>query len=636
MSGRLLLFDRVGQGDAAEHLVELAALAVHAFDLPAMKIHHLHHVLRELRRPRLVGRIDAEGAVEFLHPAELRQALGARAARLQRHGAGELRHGAQFFRGAVRDDPATVDDDRPRAGGVDLLQDVGGEHDRFFAAQLADEVAHLVLLVRVEAVGRLIHDQDIRVVDQRLREAGAVLVALRQRVDGLVEHRVEEAALDYAVQRLSAGAPREAPQLGREIEEALDRHVGIGCGVLGQIANEALRLQRGFGDVEAADGNLALGRRHEAGDHAHGGRLACPVRAEEAEHFAALDGERNAVDCPLRPEGLHEVIDPDHQTWVVSNSSRGRIIAQKRRGAGRRGFKASDFALQFFLLTIPYGPQEKRMTAFRYVRDAALASLIIAASACSMAQTQTQTQSGTSFEPTVGQAGKDVVWVPTPQALVDKMLDMAKVTPNDYVIDLGSGDGRTVITAAKRGARALGIEYNPDMVELSKRNAAKEGMTGKANFQQADLFKSDFSQASVITMFLLPDINIKLRPKILGLKPGTRVVSNSFTMGDWTADETATVGEGCSSWCTAYLWIVPAKVDGPWKLPQGDLTLKQEFQKVSGTLTSGGKSVPLQDGKLRGSELSFRAGGVDYKGTVNGKRIDGTSASGGWSATRGG
>src|SRR4051794_26493080 len=240
------------------------------------------------------------------------------------------------------------------------------------------------------------------------------------------------------------------------------------------------------------------------------------------------------------------------------------------------------------------------------------------------------------FEPTVGQAGKDVVWVPTPQALVDKMLDMAKVTPNDYVIDLGSGDGRTVITAAKRGARALGIEYNPEMVELSKRNAAKEGMTGKANFQQAALLKSDFTQASVITMFLLPDINIKLRPKILGLKPGTRVVSNSFTMGDWTADETATVGEGCSSWCTAYLWIVPAKVDGAWKLPQGDLTLKQEFQKVSGTLTSGGKSVPLQDGKLRGSEISFRAGGVDYKGTVNGKRIDGTSASGGWSATRGG
>ena len=271
------------------------------------------------------------------------------------------------------------------------------------------------------------------------------------------------------------------------------------------------------------------------------------------------------------------------------------------------------------------------MTAFRYVRDVALASIIIGASACSMAQTQ----SGTTFEPTVGQAGKDVVWVPTPQALVDKMLDMAKVTPSDFVMDLGSGDGRTVITAAKRGARALGIEYNPDMVELSKRNAAKEGMTGKANFQQADLFKTDLSQATVITMFLLPDINLKLRPKILGLKPGTRVVSNSFTMGEWSADETANAGNGCSSWCTAYLWIVPAKVDGTWKLPQGELTLKQEFQKVSGTLTSGGKTVPLQDGKLHGSEITFRAGGVDYKGTVSGKRIDGSSASGAWSATRG-
>ncbi|HEY1287146.1 MAG TPA: methyltransferase domain-containing protein, partial [Burkholderiales bacterium] len=189
------------------------------------------------------------------------------------------------------------------------------------------------------------------------------------------------------------------------------------------------------------------------------------------------------------------------------------------------------------------------MTAFRYVREVALASLIAGASACSVAQTQTQ--SGSTFEPTVGQAGKDVVWVPTPQALVNKMLDMAKVTPNDTVYDLGSGDGRTVITAAKRGARAYGIEYNPDMVELSKRNAAKEGVTGKANFQQADLFKTDFSQATVITMFLLPDINIKLRPKILGMRPGTRVVSNSFTMGEWSADETATVGEGCSSWCTA-------------------------------------------------------------------------------------
>ena len=271
------------------------------------------------------------------------------------------------------------------------------------------------------------------------------------------------------------------------------------------------------------------------------------------------------------------------------------------------------------------------MAGFRYMRDSAFASLLILACSGALAQTQTQ-----SYEPTVGQEGKDVVWVPTPQALVDKMLDMAKLTPSDYVIDLGSGDGRTVITAAKRGARAHGIEYNPDMVELSKRNATKAGVNGKATFERADLFKSDFSKANVITMFLLPDINIKLRPQILNMKPGTRVVSNSFTMGDWNADETSSVGEGCSSWCTAYLWIVPAKVDGTWKLPQGELALKQEFQMLSGTLRADGKTVPLREARMRGNEIVFTAGGVQYRGTVNGTKMEGSSPSGAWSATRGG
>ena len=276
------------------------------------------------------------------------------------------------------------------------------------------------------------------------------------------------------------------------------------------------------------------------------------------------------------------------------------------------------------------------MTALRYMRDGALAALLAAACAAAQAQTSPQTSPAAgTYEPSVGQAGKDVVWVPTPQALVDKMLDMAKVTPSDYVIDLGSGDGRTVITAAKRGVRAHGIEYNPDMVELSKRNAAKEGVTEKATFAKADLFQSDFSKATVITMFLLPDINLKLRPKILDLKPGTRIVSNSFTMGEWTADETASVGDGCSSWCTAYLWIVPAKVQGTWKLPQGELMLKQEFQMLSGTLRTAGKTLPLQSGKMRGDEIAFTAGGVQYTGKVNGKRIDGAARNGAaWSATR--
>jgi precorrin-6B methylase 2 len=244
------------------------------------------------------------------------------------------------------------------------------------------------------------------------------------------------------------------------------------------------------------------------------------------------------------------------------------------------------------------------------------------------AQTQTKPK---PFEPSVGQPGKDVVWVPTSQALVEKMLDLAKVTPQDYVIDLGSGDGRTVITAAKRGARAMGIEYNPDMVELSKKNAAEAGVTDKATFMKADIFETDFNHATVLTMFLLPQINLKLRPKILDMKPGTRVVSNTFTMDDWEADETATVsGDDCSSWCTALLWIVPAKVEGTWRVGQDDLALKQEFQKVSGTLGS----QAISNGRLRGSEISFSVGTARYTGTVEGKSIRGTVGGRAWTASR--
>ena len=246
-----------------------------------------------------------------------------------------------------------------------------------------------------------------------------------------------------------------------------------------------------------------------------------------------------------------------------------------------------------------------------------------------------QAQPAKEYEPSVGQEGKDVVWVPTPQALVDKMLDMAKVTPKDYVIDLGSGDGRTVITAAKRGSKALGIEYNPDMVELSKLNAAKEGVSDRATFVKADLFESDFSQAQVITMFLLPSINIKLRPKILDLKPGTRIVSNSFDMEDWKADETGTAA-GCDHWCTAHLWIVPAKVGGTWKLPQGELNLKQTFQMITGTLRNGNVTTPIS-GKLNGDQINFTAGGAQYTGRVNGNAIEGTvkgGSNGSWSAQR--
>ncbi len=250
------------------------------------------------------------------------------------------------------------------------------------------------------------------------------------------------------------------------------------------------------------------------------------------------------------------------------------------------------------------------MTTRRVISSVAMLALV---ASTAFAQTTGQKP----FEPQVGQAGKDVVWVPTPQAVVDKMLDMAKVTKSDFVMDLGSGDGRTVITAAKRGARAMGIEYNPDMVDLSVRNAKEAGVTDRATFVKADLFETDLSKAQVITMFLLPSINMKLRPKILDLAPGTRIVSNTFTMEDWQADETATVTDGCSSsWCTALLWIVPAKVGGTWNTPNGALTLTQNFQMISGTL--GTQAV---QGRLRGNEITFTAGTTKYTGTVDGNTI---------------
>src|SRR5687767_11132984 len=205
---------------------------------------------------------------------------------------------------------------------------------------------------------------------------------------------------------------------------------------------------------------------------------------------------------------------------------------------------------------------------------------LLLALGCINVQVQAAQPGKQEYAPRVGQAGKDVVWVPTPDSLVDKMLELAKVTPSDYLIDLGSGDGRTVITAAKRGTRAHGIEYNPDMVALAKHNAEMEGVSGQATFAQADIFQSDFSKASVITLFLLTDLNIKLRPTLLKMKPGTRVVSNTFDMGDWKADETINAGGDCVSWCTAHKWIIPAQVGGDWKLANGQLKLTQTYQVV--------------------------------------------------------
>lgn len=241
------------------------------------------------------------------------------------------------------------------------------------------------------------------------------------------------------------------------------------------------------------------------------------------------------------------------------------------------------------------------------------------------------------YVPHVGQAGKDVIWVPTPENLVNKMLEIAKVTPQDYVVDLGSGDGRTVIAAAKLNARATGIEYNPDMVELSRKKAEEAGVSDRATFLKADLFEYDLSDATVITMFLLPDINLKLRPKILDLKPGTRIVSNTFTMGEWDPDLEVTIDENMS-WNTALLWIVPAKVEGTWKLGQGELTLNQEFQRFWGTLKQDNKTITVSEGKLDGANITFRAGGTVYNGKVSGDSMSGTSTGGSnksnWIATK--
>jgi len=211
------------------------------------------------------------------------------------------------------------------------------------------------------------------------------------------------------------------------------------------------------------------------------------------------------------------------------------------------------------------------------------------------------------------------------------MLDMAKVTPSDYVISLGSGDGRVVIAAAKRNATALGIEYNPDLVEIARRIAAREGVGERATFKQGDMFKSDFSKATVLTLYLLRENNLKLRPHILNMKPGARIVSHDFDMGDWKPDQTRRYRLG---WRTFYLWIVPAKVHGVWKLPDGEINFVQEFQYVSGTLLMGKKEAKLA-GKLIGSMISFTADGTEYTGTVGGNTITGTYAGGGfWKAIR--
>jgi hypothetical protein len=254
----------------------------------------------------------------------------------------------------------------------------------------------------------------------------------------------------------------------------------------------------------------------------------------------------------------------------------------------------------------------------------ALAALVFSMAATS-ASAQAVAVEQKPFQPVSGQAGKDVVWVPTPQSTVDKMLELTRVTPQDFVIDLGSGNGITVITAARLGATAIGVEFNPEMVALARRLATEAGVSDRATFVQGDLFEADLSRATVITLFLLPDINEQLKPKLLELEPGTRIASNTFDMGDWEPDARST-SSPCTSWCTALAWVVPAKVAGSWQLGRQTLTLTQQYQVISGTLGT----TAITAGRLDGESVTFTVGDRVFAGTVSGDTMSGQ----GWSAAK--
>ena len=257
-------------------------------------------------------------------------------------------------------------------------------------------------------------------------------------------------------------------------------------------------------------------------------------------------------------------------------------------------------------------------------------------------------QKDKDYEPHVGQAGKDVIWVPTPDDVVDRMLRMAQVTANDYVVDLGAGDGKIAIAAARKfGARALGIEYNPEMAKHAQRNVEKAGVAGRARIVQGDIFVTDFTQATVVTMYLLPALNLKLRPQILAMRPGTRVVSHSFSMDDWEADETSSLDGR-----RAYFWVVPANVAGTWLLEvtgggaseKVEMTLEQRYQKLEGTVSLGTMQGGLREPRLRGFEVAFayvdnRGVRREFQGRVSGARMEGAfrgdgGIEGRWSATK--
>ncbi|CAM9735835.1 unnamed protein product [Phaeothamnion confervicola] len=265
------------------------------------------------------------------------------------------------------------------------------------------------------------------------------------------------------------------------------------------------------------------------------------------------------------------------------------------------------------------------MNLFRLIAAAA------AVSACATLLPATASAQSKDYQPQVGQAGKDVIWVPTPDEIVDRMLTMAQVKPSDYVVDLGAGDGKIAIAAAKKfGAKSLGIEYNPEMAKHAQGNAEKAGVAGKARIQQGDIFATDFRSADVVTMYLLPALNLKLRPTILAMKPGTRVVSHSFTMDDWEPDETSSMDGR-----RMFFWLVPANTQGGWKVSIAggdsyDVTIDQKFQKIEGTVQLGAIQGGLREPRLSGTDISFAivdAAGVRraFTGRVNGAAMEGTA-----------
>ena len=239
------------------------------------------------------------------------------------------------------------------------------------------------------------------------------------------------------------------------------------------------------------------------------------------------------------------------------------------------------------------------------------------------------TPAAPSYTPVQGQAGKDVIWIPTPEVLIDKMLTAAKVTDKDKVFDLGAGDGIIAITAARKyGAQSVGLEFNPEMAQFARRKVAEAGMTDKVKIITGDIFQEDFSSATVVTLYLMPHLNMKLRPTLLKMKPGTRVVSHAFTMGDWEPDETMS-----SNYAQGYFWVVPAQIEGSWVMNGLDggpvrVNLSQSFQNIGGTLTRGGQTFAMLGAKLRGDEVKFQFITPDRKvhafsGRVEGGRLTG-------------